>query len=186
VALVLDRIGEAVAKCEPRRDPAPVDAKALAYLMPDQDLATRRVTHGELVDWVMRRRQARGPGAHLRAFHAAAPCSDAGVTELWPPLAAGALVTLTEASREPTTAVERRLAEIVAHVLDLDRCDLDQDLVPLWEDEALTAKAVLMIRAGLGVEPTAHDLAGAPTLADLAGGIEARLNTAEVDGVLRA
>lgn len=79
------------------------------------------------------------------------------------------------AYREPETAVERRIAEIVAELLKVDRVGRDDNFFLLGGHSLLGTQLVLRVRDAFGVELKLRDLFKAQTIAKLATSVEGRI-----------
>lgn len=77
--------------------------------------------------------------------------------------------------REPESPVERRIAEIVAELLKIDRVGSDDNFFLLGGHSLLGTQLVLRIRDAFGVEVRLRDLFKAQTIAKLATSVEGRI-----------
>ncbi|MDQ2871433.1 MAG: AMP-binding protein [Acidobacteriota bacterium] len=85
-------------------------------------------------------------------------------------------------SVSPRTPLEEKLVSVWREVLRIDRIGVTQDFFSLGGDSVLAAQVAARIQSSLGVQLSLVAIFDAPTIAELAGRIEARTRDAAGDG----
>jgi amino acid adenylation domain-containing protein len=154
------------------REDTPSDKKLIAYLLMNPDAGA---THTSLRDFLREHLpDYMLPTAFVRLDADAFPLTPNGKIDRAALPAPGAANTLRDEEdlTAPSTATERRVAEIVARLLELDEIGRDENFFLLGGHSMFGAQVIAQLRQFFGVEITLRSLFDAPTTAALSAVID--------------
>ncbi|MFC4044702.1 amino acid adenylation domain-containing protein [Dactylosporangium siamense] len=161
----------------PHRGDTDGDDRLVAHVATGGSDASGHHESGQLADWheQLGGRLPRYMVPDGYVLHTALPASRNGKIDRAALLARGTdgVQIARRAYVAPRTDLERRLAEVWSEVFDRERIGVEDDFFALGGHSLLATRLVSRARTALGVELTIRALFETPTIAGIAGGLEA-------------